>query len=110
MRSAPQRCRQKSGHKTDEKDEEKRRGSYESFGYQEEVQMTRNKYKTHLETKFPSEFYCGKCYTEIMNVRIILTLIGLATGWFLFEEIIIGAAVFAMLGIIVWFGHKRNKK
>jgi len=44
-----------------------------------------------------------------MNIRIILTLIGLATGWFLFEEIIVGAAVFAMLGVIVWFGRKRKK-
>lgn len=45
-----------------------------------------------------------------MNIRIILTLIGLATGWFLFEEIIIGAIVFITFGVIVWFGHKRKQK
>ncbi|MEK9182018.1 MAG: hypothetical protein AAB781_00305 [Patescibacteria group bacterium] len=45
-----------------------------------------------------------------MNIRIILTLIGLATGWFLFEEIIIGAIVFITFGVIVWFGHKKKQK
>lgn len=45
-----------------------------------------------------------------MNIRIILTLIGLVTGWFLFEEIIIGAIVFITFGVIVWFGHKRKRR
>jgi len=45
-----------------------------------------------------------------MNIRIILTLIGFATGWFLFEEIIAGAIVFMIFGVIVWFGHKRKQR
>ena len=45
-----------------------------------------------------------------MNIRIILTLIGLGTGWFLFEEIIVGAVVFTIFGVIVWFGHKRKQR
>jgi len=45
-----------------------------------------------------------------MNIRIILTLMGLATGWFLFEEIIIGAVAFIIFGVIVWFGYKRKKR
>ena len=43
-----------------------------------------------------------------MNIRIILTLVGLATGWFLFEEIIIGAVVFIIFGVIAWFAHKKK--
>lgn len=45
-----------------------------------------------------------------MNIRIILTLIGLATSWFLFEEIIVGAVIFTLFGFVVWIGHKRKDK
>lgn len=34
---------------------------------------------------------------------------GFATGWFLFEEMIVGAVVFAVFGITVWLGHKRKQ-
>ena len=34
---------------------------------------------------------------------------GFATGWFLFEEIIIGAVAFIIFGVIVWFGHERKR-
>lgn len=45
-----------------------------------------------------------------MNLRIIITLMGFATGWFLFEEMIVGAVMFTILGITIWLKHRRKQK
>lgn len=37
-------------------------------------------------------------------------MIGAVTGWFLFEEIITGAIIFVILGVVVWLGHQRKKR
>lgn len=47
-----------------------------------------------------------------MSIRLILPILGAITGWFLFEDMIIGASVFIIIGVSAWIRHKKkiNKK
>jgi len=47
-----------------------------------------------------------------MTIRAFLPLVGVVAGWFLFEDMIIGASVFIIIGVTAWIRHKKktNKK
>lgn len=41
--------------------------------------------------------------------RLILPVLGAIAGWFVFEEMIIAAAIGVLLGIAGWLSHKKRK-
>lgn len=42
--------------------------------------------------------------------RLILPVLGAVAGWFVFEEMIIAAAITVLLGLASWFSYKKIKK
>lgn len=41
--------------------------------------------------------------------RLILPVLGAVAGWFVFEEMIVAAAIAVLLGTASWFSYKKRK-
>ena len=41
--------------------------------------------------------------------RLILPVLGAVAGWFVFEEMIVAAAIAVLLGTASWFSYKKEK-
>lgn len=41
--------------------------------------------------------------------RLVLPVLGAVAGWFVFEEMIVAAAIAVLLGIASWLSHNKRK-